>query len=109
MSMGDVGEIGDVPENCDCCGRDAEDCGMADEGWVHEPGLSDGAADFCRGCAHLLRIARLSEHCSWCGAGLEDEESGGWAYFADEIGAFHACCPGCLEQRFGITARANKH
>ena len=100
-----------MPESCDCCGRDAEDCGIADVGWVHDTSVLDGAADFCPACAHLLRIARLSEHCSWCGAALEGEdvaESGGWAYFADEIGAFHACCPVCLEQRFGITARADR-
>ena len=84
---------------------------MADEGWVHDMEVLEGGADFCRACAHLLRIARLSEHCSWCGAALEGEaaaQRGGWAYFADEIGAFHACCPGCLAERFGITARAHR-
>ena len=37
-----------------------------------------------------------------------DEEAAelqGWAYFADELGEFHPCCPGCLETRFGIAGR----
>jgi hypothetical protein len=106
-----MGETGERPESCDCCGRDAEDCGMADEGWVHDTEVLADVADFCRACAHLLHIVRLSEHCSWCGTALEGEEvaeTGGWAYFADEIGAFHACCPPCLVQRFGISVRANR-
>jgi hypothetical protein len=107
-----MGGLGDVPESCDCCGRDAEDCGMVDQGWIRNEQVLAGPGDFCRSCAHLLRIVRLDEHCSWCGAGLEGEqvaETEGWAYFADEIGAFHACCPTCLMQRFGITARAKRH
>jgi hypothetical protein len=106
-----MGETGERPESCDCCGRDAEDCGMADEGWVHDTEVLADVADFCRACAHLLHIVRLSEHCSWCGTALEGEEvaeTGGWAYFADEIGTFHACCPPCLVQRFGISVRANR-
>jgi hypothetical protein len=31
-------------------------------------------------------------------AGLE-----GWAYYADDIGELHPCCPECLAARFGIT------
>ena len=29
----------------------------------------------------------------------------GWVYFADDLGEFHPCCPGCLETRFGIAGR----
>ena len=32
----------------------------------------------------------------------EAAESQGWAYFADELGELHPCCPGCLAERFGI-------
>jgi len=101
-----------MPENCDCCGRDAEDCGMTEQGWVRDAKLIADGGDFCRACAHLLRIERLAEHCSWCGEGLGGEEvaeARGGAYFADEIGAFHACCPGCLVLRFGISVRAKRH
>ena len=85
---------------------------MIDDGWIRDLALLDGGGDFCRSCAHLLRIARLDEDCSWCGIALEGEEvaeSAGWAYFADEIGAFHACCPACLGARFGIPARVKRH
>jgi len=103
--------MGEVPESCDCCGHDAEDCGMLDEGWVRDMELLDGPADFCRNCAHMLRVARYAEHCSWCGTLLDGEdaaETAGWAYFANEIGSFHACCPRCLAERFGIAARARR-
>ena len=106
-----MGALGDAPESCDCCGRDAEDCGMLEHGWVRDTQVLAGSADFCRACAHLLRISRLSENCSWCGAALEGEdvaETAGWAYFADEIGAFHPCCPRCLGQRFGISVRVDR-
>ena len=33
----------------------------------------------------------------------ERAEGEGWAYFADEVGELHPCCPGCLGERFGIT------
>ena len=29
----------------------------------------------------------------------------GWAYFADELGELHPCCPGCLGEQFGIADR----
>ena len=36
--MGEMGwEI--VPDGCDCCGHDAEDCGMASAGWVTDTEL----------------------------------------------------------------------
>ena len=37
-----------------------------------------------------------------------DEEAAelqGWAYFVDELGELHPCCPGCLAERFGIAGR----
>jgi hypothetical protein len=98
----------DVPESCDCCGRDAEDCGMLDSGWVTDSELLADEGVFCRTCAHLLRIARVPERCAWCGAPLPDEETaevGGWAFYADEIGVLHPCCPACLAARFGIAGR----
>jgi hypothetical protein len=85
---------------------------MFEQGWVHDSEVLVQGADFCRGCAHLLRVMRLAEYCSWCGAALDNEEGAeatGWAYFADEIGTFHACCPGCLVARFGITVRVNRN
>ena len=35
----------------------------------------------------------------------EAAECSGWAYFADELGELHPCCPGCLAGRFGIAGR----
>jgi hypothetical protein len=98
----------EVPEACDCCGRDAEDCGMLEEGWVDDSGLLRHGGTFCRDCAHLLRITRRPERCAWCEGPMVEEERAealGWAYFTDEVGDMHACCPGCLGERFGITAR----
>jgi hypothetical protein len=39
---------------------------------------------------------------------LEEDQgdSRGWAYFFDELGDLHPCCPGCLADRFGITRPA---
>jgi len=59
-------------------------------------------------CAHLLRIARVREYCAWCETLMLDEEAAelhGWAYFVDELGELHPCCPGCLAERFGIAGR----
>ena len=101
-----------VPESCDCCGHDAEDCGMLETGWVSDAQLLAGGGDYCRACAHLLRIVRLAERCAWCRAPMVEEEAAelaGWAYFADDIGDLHACCPGCLAERFGITDRVRLH
>ena len=105
-----MGEIrGDeAPESCDCCGRDAEDCGMLDEGWVRDSRVLSGGAAYCRTCAHLLGVARLAEKCAWCETPMVDEgcaETLGWGYFADTLGALHPCCPGCLAESFGISAR----
>ena len=38
---------------------------------------------------------------------IEEEaaEAQGWAYFADELGELHPCCPGCLAAEFGIADR----
>jgi hypothetical protein len=97
-----------VPDGCDCCGRDAEDCGMASSGWLTDSQLVTGGGTFCLSCAHLLRIARLREYCAWCETLMLDEEAAelhGWAYFVDELGELHPCCPGCLADRFGIAGR----
>ena len=99
---------GELPEACCCCGRDAEDCGMLEAGWVSDVRLLAGGGALCRSCAHLLRIVRLAERCAWCEAPMVEEETAeaeGWAYFADSLGDLHPCCPGCLAERFGITDR----
>ena len=60
------------------------------------------------GCAHLLRICqagrtmRLVRGADGRGTSAEIE---GWGYFADALGMLHPCCPGCLADRFGITAQ----
>ena len=62
--------------------------------------LLAGGGTFCLSCAHLLRIARVAEYCAWCEMPMLDEEAAelqGWAYFADELGELHPCCPGCLD------------
>jgi len=97
-----------TPDACDCCGHDAEDCGMLDAGWVYDTQLLADGGTYCRPCAHLLRLLRLPEECTWCGLPVVDEddaEVAGWAYFADELGELHPCCPACLAVRFGITDR----
>ena len=107
--MGELGLTrGDVPENCDCCGHDAEDCGMVEAGWVDDVRRVAGGGAYCRGCAHLLRILRLEEQCAWCEVPMADEEAAeaeGWAYFADSLGDLYPCCPDCLARRFGIIDR----
>lgn len=99
-----------VPEGCDCCGHDAEDCGMLEDGWVGDSQVLAGGGVYCRPCAHLLRLVRLDEKCAWCDAPMIEEEAAeaqGWAYFADELGALHPCCPACLAKSFGISARVS--
>ena len=110
--MGDIGDMGDlweqVPEGCDCCGHDAEDCGMFEAGWVSDVELIPSGAAFCHECAHLLRIERHAEFCAWCERVMVEEkraEKLGWSYFVDEYGDLHPCCPGCLADRFGIPGR----
>ena len=81
-------------------------------GWVRDTGSVAAGGTYCRACAHLLRISRLAEHCAWCEAPMVEEEAAesiGWAYFADALGEFHPCCPGCLAERFGITCRFRLH
>ena len=97
-----------IPEACDCCGHDAEDCGMLDEGWVGDTRLISSGAVFCRECAHLLHLVRYPEFCGWCDMLMVPErlaEALGWAYFVDDLGELHPCCPGCLADRFGIPGR----
>ena len=108
MGNGGIARGDDVPDGCDCCGHDAEDCGMLEAGWVRDSQLLAGGGTYCRGCAHLLRIVRLHEKCTWCEAPMVEEEAAeaqGWGYYADSLGALHPCCPGCLATRFGITDR----
>ncbi|MEO5632939.1 hypothetical protein [Gaiella sp.] len=105
MKAGDV-----VPESCDCCGHDAEDCGMLENGWVSDAQFLAGGGVYCRACAHLLRLVRLEEECVWCDEPMVEEEAAearGWVYYADEFGSLHPCCPACLARRFGITARVS--
>lgn len=81
---------------------------MFELGWVRDVG--DGT--FCRPCAHVLRIVRVVEYCTWCKTPMVEEEradSEGWAYYADPLGELHPCCPGCLAEHFGITARISLH
>ena len=81
---------------------------MLEAGWVKDRRLPESGGAFCLGCAHLLGIARLAEQCAWCQAPMADEavaETLGWAYFANELGELHPCCPACLSGRFGIADR----
>jgi hypothetical protein len=81
---------------------------MLETGWVTDDKLPAGGGTYCLRCAHLLLIVRLTEHCAWCEAPMVDEstaEERGWAYFADELGELHPCCPGCLGEQFGIADR----
>jgi hypothetical protein len=108
MGNGGIDRLDDVPDGCDCCGHDAEDCGMLDAGWVDDAQLLAGGATYCWRCAHLLRIVRLAEQCAWCEAPLAEEETAeveGWGYFADSLGDLYPCCPRCLAERFEITGR----
>jgi hypothetical protein len=112
MGSGGITRRGDLPDGCDCCGHDAEDCGMLEAGWVHDARLLAGGGTYCRSCAHLLRIVRLVEQCAWCESPMVEEElaeAQGWAYYADDIGDLHPCCPACLESRFGISGRDRLH
>lgn len=81
---------------------------MLEVGWIRvvRP-LAIGGA-YCAPCAHLLRIARLTERCLWCETPMVEEERAeheGWGYYANTLGELHPCCPGCLAEIFGITAR----
>ena len=81
---------------------------MFDAGWVKDAELLEAGGTFCLTCAHHLGIVRLAEQCVWCATPMADAVSAetlGWAYFADELGALHPCCPACLSGRFGIADR----
>ena len=96
-----------VPDGCDCCGHDAEDCGMLESGWVSDRRVVPSGGVYCRSCAHLLRLVRLDEECAWCDEPMVEEESAeveGWVYFADDLGVLHPCCPACLTARLGTRA-----
>lgn len=96
--MGVNGNTGSKPEGCDCCGRDAEDCGMDDEGWVTRDEQSDFPGIYCTSCASLLRLVLWSEECAGCGVEASSEsvaERDGWRYFADELGQLVPFCPPC--------------
>ncbi len=81
---------------------------MLDWGWVTDPKLVAGGGMYCWGCAHLLRLVRVDEECTWCETPMgreEEAEATGWGYFANDLGELHPCCPACLASRFGIEAR----
>jgi hypothetical protein len=83
---------------------------MLEAGWVSDACLLPGGGAFCRPCAHLLGIARLVEQCAWCRAPLVEEaraQLDGWGYYVDVLGQLLPCCPGCLAERFRITAAAS--
>ncbi len=98
---------GTQPDNCDCCGRDAEDCRIAELGWVVcEPG-DELSGTYCLPCAASLRLLPWFERCAICEATVEDEEEAeqaGWRYFADGHGALHPCCPACVERTARLRA-----
>ena len=56
-----------VPEGCDCCGHDAEDCGMLEDGWVSDAQLARGRRrvlpDRARTCSASCASTRSA---SWC-------------------------------------------
>ena len=79
---------------------------MLDVGWVSDSHVLAGG-EYCRACAHLLRIARLAEQCAWCEKPMVEEEraeADGWGHFTDTLGDLHPCCPACLTKHFGITS-----
>jgi hypothetical protein len=81
---------------------------MLVSGWVTDVTKVAGGGTYCRSCAHLLRISRIPEVCAWCESPMVEEEAAettGWAYFADELGELHPCCPACLSGQFGIASR----
>ena len=81
---------------------------MLGSSWVSDARLLAGGGAYCTACAHLLRIARLTERCAWCETPMVEEEraeSEGWGYYADTLGMMYPCCPGCLAERFYITAQ----
>ena len=96
--MGVYGNSGVPPESCDCCGRDAEDCGMDEHGWITRDEPCDFPGVYCIGCASLLRLVLWSEECTDCGVVADSEtaaERDGWRYFADELGQLVPFCPTC--------------
>lgn len=98
-----------VPESCDCCGRDAEDCDMDELGWLTRGPADDFPGTYCLGCASLLGLVLWSEHCTLCGREAASEEAAereGWRYFADAWGALAAFCPVCVASEFGIAPSA---
>jgi hypothetical protein len=107
--MGELKKTGDMPDNCDCCGRDAEDCGMDEHGWLTRDATNDFPGVYCVGCASLLRLVLWSEECVQCGVKADSEtaaERDGWRYFADELGQLVPFCPVCVAVVFGIAPQA---
>ncbi len=107
--MGGYGERAEMPENCDCCGHDAEDCGMDEEGWVTREAGREFPGNYCFGCASLLRLVLWSESCASCGVEAESEraaERDGWRYFQDKLGQLVPLCPSCTASVFGIAPPA---
>ena len=82
---------------------------MLETGWVTDdaaargrghvlPPLRPSAPD--RPADRALRLVRGADGGREHGRGTQ-----GWAYFADELGELHPCCPGCLGEQFGIADR----
>lgn len=96
---------GTTPESCDCCGHDAEDCGMEEFGWLtRDPGC-EYPGTYCLDCASLLGLVLWSEHCALCGieaVSAEATEREGWRYFADGWGHLVPFCAVCVAAEFGI-------
>ena len=101
---------GPLPENCDCCGRDAEDCDMDEQGWLTRDGASEFPGTYCIRCASLLRLVLWAEDCASCGTEAASEDAAerdGWRYFANELGQLVPFCAACVASEFGIGPTAH--
>ena len=99
---GDYEDGGAQPDNCDCCGRDAEDCRMGDLGWVVREEGDDLSGSYCLQCAAALRLLPWFERCAICEATVDDDEiddaaidwesveGAGWAQHDPQIGVDYA-------------------
>jgi hypothetical protein len=60
---------------------------------------------YCRDCAELLDLLRLSISCAECGERVEDDEVAehdGWRYFLAPGGTLIPFCAECAEEEFGV-------
>jgi hypothetical protein len=100
-------DSGTPPEGCDCCGRDGEDCGMHEVGWVTRTLEAPFPGHYCLGCASTLRLVPWWERCVGCSVTIDDEEQAeaeGWRYYVNSLGELHPVCPSCLAQEAGRPA-----